>query len=197
MAPGTPISTSQLLHYGTRAAVDQALSRLVKSGFLRRATHGIYYRPKISRLVGSVPPETQEVVRVFAESRGESIAMHGAEAARQFGLSTQTPLSPVFLTSGRSRILGIGKQAVRLQHVSSKALVLAGQPAGAALSALRYLGPKNVTYQVITQVRSALPDSEFARLRAETAAMPSWLSDAFYRYERSEECSPSESRKVA
>ena len=191
--PGTPIPTSRLLRYGTRASVDQTLSRLVRSGFIERAARGVYYRPKTSRLVvGPVPPEPRAVVEALTEGRGESIAVHGAEAARQLGLSTQVPRSPVFLTSGRSKKVRMGNLEMRLQHVSSRELALAGRPAGTALAALRYLGPERVTSAVISQVRTKLPAAEFTALREETAAMPAWLSDAFFRYEHTEEPGPNQ-----
>jgi len=185
-APGTPIPTAQLLRYGTRAAVDQSLTRLVRSGLIQRAARGVYYRPKSNRLVGPVPLEPSALVKALAKSRGESVAIHGAEAARQLGLSTQTPLSPVYLTSGPTRTLRMGKNVIRLQHAPQGELAHAGQPAGTALSALRYLGPDRVTPEVIAKVRSALPESEFRTLREESPAMPSWLSDAFFRLERRE-----------
>ena len=183
VAAGTPIPTSRLLRHGPRAAVDQALSRLVRTGLIRRATRGVYYRPRISRLVGPVPPEPEAVVGALAESRGESIAVHGAEAARQLGLSTQTPLSPVFLTSGPSRTFKLGELTMQLKHARPKELALAGTPAGTALRALWYLGPGHVTPRVIAQVRSALPAEEFKALREETGAMPAWLSDTFFHFE--------------
>ncbi len=164
--------------------MDQTLSRLERAGEITRAARGVYYRPKTSRLVGAVPPEPQALVEALAESRGESIAVHGAEAARRLGLSTQAPLSPVFLTSGHSRTLQLGQLRVQLRHAAPKELVLAGTPAGEALRALRYLGPKQVTPAVIAQVRGALPVAEFTTLREETNAMPAWLSDEFYRFER-------------
>jgi hypothetical protein len=182
-APGTPIPTSRLLRHGTRASVDQALSRLVRSGLIKRATRGVYYRPKTSRLVGPVPPVPRAVVEALTEGRGEMIGVHGAEAARQLGLSNQTPLSPVFLTSGRSKTVRMGNLAMRLQHASPRELTLAGRPSGTALSALRYLGRGQVTPEVIAQVRSVLPHAEFTALREETAVMPAWLSDAFFHYE--------------
>jgi len=181
--PGALIPTSRLLRFGTRAAVDQALSRLGRAGEITRAARGLYYRPKTSRLAGPVPPEPEALAEALAESRGESIAAHGAEAARRLGLSTQAPLSPVFLTSGRSRTVQSGQLRVQLRHAAPKELVLAGTPAGEALRALRYLGPKQVTPEVIAQVRGALPVAEFKMLREETNAMPGWLSDEFYRYE--------------
>jgi hypothetical protein len=75
---------------------------------------------------------------------------------------------------------------MRLKHVSPKELALAGRPAGEALRALRYLGPKQVTPAVIAKVQGVLPAAEFKTLREETSAMPAWLSDAFFRFERSE-----------
>ncbi len=42
---GAPIAAKSLLHLGTRAAVDQALSRLVRRGRLMRAGRGVYMRP--------------------------------------------------------------------------------------------------------------------------------------------------------
>ena len=188
--PGTPLATSRLLRYGTRAAVDQALTRLTRAGSIERAARGVYYRPKVSRLVGKVPPEPRAVAEAMSAAKGESLGVHGAEAARQLGLTTQTPLSPVFLTSGRSQTVRLGKLSMRLQHVPARELALAGRPAGTALAALRYLGPEQATSTVIAQVRAQLPEAEFAALREETAAMPAWLSDTFFRFEHTEEPVP-------
>jgi len=186
-APGTPIPSSRLLRHGPRAAVDQALSRLVRTGHIKRATRGVYYRPRISRLVGLVPPEPEAVITALAEGRNESIAIHGAEAARQLGLSTQAPLSPVFLTSGSSRTIKLGQLTLCLKHAAPQELALAGRPAGTALCALRYLGPTQVNLSVIERVHSVLSAEEFKVLRAETGAMPAWLSDAFYHFEHPDE----------
>jgi len=60
---------------------------------------------------------------------------------------------------------------------------LAGQPAGDALSALRYLGPAGVNGDAINRIREALSKEEFEVLRGATTVMPSWLSDAFFRRE--------------
>jgi len=180
---GTPIPTAHLLRHGTRAAVDQALARMTRSGQLERATRGVYYRPRRSRLVGAVPPEPHSVVAAIAANRGEQVLIHGAEAARRLGLSTQIPLSSVFLTDGPSRSVRIGRTEVRLRHVPPREMALAGRPAGEALAALRYLGSEGVNSEVINRIRAVLPDEEFEVLRGATNVMPSWLSDAFFQYE--------------
>ncbi len=182
LSPGTPVATARLLSRGTRAAVDQALTRLTAAGFLARACRGVYYRPVESRFVGRVPAEAEQVVRELASAHGETLAVHGAEAARQFQLSTQVPMNPVFLTSGKSRTVQVGNRKVSLRHVSPRELVLAGTRAGAALQALKYVGKREAS-EVLPKVLAQLRPEESEALRSATAAMPSWLSDEFYRLE--------------
>ena len=45
----TPLCAAALLHLGGRAAVDQALSRLARSGRLMRICQGVYMRPLETR----------------------------------------------------------------------------------------------------------------------------------------------------
>lgn len=162
--------------------MDQALTRLTAEGFLARACRGVYYRPAESRFVGRVPAEAEKVVFELASARGETLAVHGAEAARQFQLSTQVPMNPVFLTSGKTRTVRVGDRTVALRHASPRELVLAGTKAGAALQALEYLGPQEAP-AALPKVLAQLAPKDSRALRFATAAMPSWLSDEFYHLE--------------
>ena len=99
---GTPVAAKELLHLGRRAAVDQALSRLVRRASLMRAGRGIYIRPVESRF-GTRPPAASKVVEGIAAQRGERMVPHGAAAANELGLTTQVPVREVYLTSGPSR----------------------------------------------------------------------------------------------
>jgi len=138
---GTPLAAKELLHLGSRAAVDQALSRLARLGSLMRAGRGLYIRPIESRF-GTRAPVASKVVEAIAAQRGESVAPHGAAAANELGLTTQVPVREVYLTSGRSRRLQLGAQVIELRHVPAWQLVLLGRPAGAAIRALAWLGRK-------------------------------------------------------
>ena len=44
---GEPFGTTEFLNFGGRAAVDTALSRLVKDGEIKRVSRGVFVRPKI------------------------------------------------------------------------------------------------------------------------------------------------------
>jgi hypothetical protein len=181
---GEPFTTADVIRFGTRAAVDQNLTRMVRNGSIERIARGVFVRPVINEYVGKVSPEPTKIAKAVAQSSGSAIKVHGAEAARQFQLSTQTPMQSVYWTSGPNREIKVGKTRILLRHAGSKKLALAGTPAGTALAALWYLGKEQVTPAVIEQIKSRLPESEFEALRSETRSMPAWLSDAFIRFER-------------
>lgn len=164
--------------------VDQTLSRLAKNGELTRLTRGIYVRPKQSKYVGLVMPEPVKIAQAKRVGEQESLQIHGAEAARQFGLTTQVPTTPVFCSSGPSRKFWVGNLRVQVKHVSPRKLALAGTPAGTALSALWYIGRKNISEKVIAAIKEKLPASEFETLKGARPMMPVWMADAIYRYEQ-------------
>ena len=184
MPVGEPFSPVVFLAYGTRASVDQTLSRLVKAGNVERVTRGVFVRPEASRFVGKVMPEPLKVAQIVAKATGAIVQVHGAEAARRLRLTTQVPTQAVFMTSGPSKSIRVGKMRIRLQHVCQRKLVLAGRPAGLALAAMWYLGRTEVTPALVDKIRRRLGPTEFEVLRSAAPAMPAWMSDAIFRSER-------------
>ena len=171
---GTPVSAKSLLHLGNRAAVDQALSRLAARGRLIRASRGIYLHPVVSRF-GTRPPSVEQTVRAVAARNGEIIASNGAAAANALGLTTQVPVRPVYLTSGRSRNMQLDKQVVELRHAPRWQLVLADRPAGEAVRALAWLGPEKAEAALRTLKRK-MPPGTFGELVAAAPQLPTWLA---------------------
>ncbi|HEX7424412.1 MAG TPA: DUF6088 family protein [Terriglobales bacterium] len=171
---GTPLAAKELLHLGSRAAVDQALSRLARLGSLMRAGRGLYIRPIESRF-GTRAPVASKVVEAIAAQRGESVAPHGAAAANELGLTTQVPVREVYLTSGRSRRLQLGAQVIELRHVPAWQLVLLGRPAGAAIRALAWLGPERAS-EALRTLQRKLPPTELQAVVAARAGLPTWMA---------------------
>ena len=171
---GTPVVAKELLHLGARAAVDQALSRLVRRGALIRAGRGIYVRPVVSRF-GIRPPMASKVVEAVAAQRGECVAPHGAAAANELGLTTQVPVREVYLTSGRSRRFKLGAQVIELRHVPAWQLVLPGRPAGAAIRALAWLGPTHAG-EALRTIQRKLPASELEAVLGARGRLPAWMA---------------------
>src|SRR4051812_16035551 len=106
---GALISAKEVLHFGSRAAIDQALKRLEARNELMRLGRGVYARPVKTRF-GTRAPAPEKVVERIAATRAETIVTHGAAAANALGLTTQVPTKLVYLTSGPNRKLTLGSQ---------------------------------------------------------------------------------------
>lgn len=177
---GEPFTTHRFVGLGPRTAVHQALSRMVRAGSISRVARGVYVKPRISIYVGAVTPEPLKVAQAIAAANGETMQVHGAEAARRMELSTQMPTRPIFYTSGTSRRVRVKGTSIQFKHVASRKLTLAGRPAGLALSALWYLGKNQTTPLVIARIKSKLPQEEFEALKAAVTHMPAWMAQAIH-----------------
>lgn len=171
---GGLLSPKELLHLGSRAAVDQTLTRLAREGQLIRLGRGLYALPVQGRF-GVRPPSTESVVRAIEASKGETIVASGASEANMLGLTTQVPVREVMLTSGPSRKLQLGQQSVELQHAKSWMMALGKRPAGKAIRALAWLGPEH-SASAVALLRTRLPAQEWAAMRSARAMLPSWMA---------------------
>jgi hypothetical protein len=176
LSEGGVLSPKEFLHLGGRAAVDQALSRLTKEGKLLRVSRGTYVAPVSSRF-GTRAPAPEKVVEALAAQSGEVVAPHGASAANALGLTQQVPIREVYLTSGRTRRLKLGRSEVMVKHVPRWMLALGTGPAGAAVRALAWMGPTHIGESLAT-LRRTLPASEWRALASARAALPSWMARA-------------------
>jgi hypothetical protein len=171
---GASLSAKALLHLGSRAAVDQALSRLARSSELLRVGRGVYVLPVKGRF-GARAPEIEKVVKEWATQRGETIVGNGAAAANALGLTTQVPVRQVFLTSGRSRKLKLGSQTVELQHAPPWQLLYPGQAAGEVIRSLAWVGASG-SEAALRRLRRKLPASELQAVANARARLPTWLA---------------------
>ncbi|MEP7246762.1 MAG: DUF6088 family protein [Gammaproteobacteria bacterium] len=173
-AEGTPLCAKELLHLGRRAAVDQALSRLVREGKLMRSGRGLYVLPVESRF-GTRAPSAEKVVLEVAKVRGETVASSGATAANALGLTTQVPVRLIYLTSGPSRQIKLGAQTVEMKHAPRWQLIKAGETAGEAVRALAWLGPLQAQ-QGLAKLKHTLPKAVLEQIVESRAALPEWLA---------------------
>jgi hypothetical protein len=177
MRKGQPFSRAVFAKVGSRAAVDKALSRLVLSGSLERVARGVYMRPKQSEYTGKkVRANPISVMETVARARGETIQIHGVEAVRRLGLSTQMQVLPTYYTSGSTREIKIGNAVVRLRHASPQRLQQAGTQVGVVLTAMLYLGKEGLTEQAVVKIASSLSTEEFNKLLV--CKMPRWMRSA-------------------
>jgi predicted transcriptional regulator of viral defense system len=171
---GSVFTPRQFAHLGTRAAIDQALSRLQRSGHIRRLTRGVYEFPKVHPRIGVLSPSPEAVAKAMAERTGSRITVSGAKAANLLGLSTQVPMQNVFLTEGPSRTVQIGNQTVTLRHVAPSKMIGAGTEAGIVVQAVRSLGKEGVHEIPVHSLAKQLPRPVKRAVKRLISSAPAW-----------------------
>jgi hypothetical protein len=172
---GSPLMAKGFLHLGTRAAIDQTLSRLSRIGKLMRSGRGLYVLPVESRF-GTRAPSPEKVVAESARVRGETIAPHGAAAANRLGLTTQVSMRTTYLTSGPSRQLKLGAQSIELKHVPPWQLLNANRESGEVLRALAWSGRRHAR-ETLARLKPTLIREVREELVATRSSLPGWLAE--------------------
>ncbi|MER8671223.1 type IV toxin-antitoxin system AbiEi family antitoxin domain-containing protein [Mesorhizobium sp. M1156] len=171
---GGVFTPSDFLDVAVRAAVDQALSRLVKIGKLRRLARGLYDFPKVHPQLGPLSPAPDDVAHALARETGSQLQIAGARAANALGLSTQVPSKSTYLTNGPSRRVVLGKRVVDLRHASPKHLIAPGSAVGTVVQALRHVGA--VRAADVAQIAARRLSANDKKKLASTAVQaPAWM----------------------
>jgi hypothetical protein len=174
---GKVFASKDFLDLGSRDAVDQALSRLARAGELRRLGRGLYHYPRTNPRIGlELPPDPDEIAFALARRTGTRVAPSGALAANRFGLTTQVPAKPVYLTDGRTRRVRAGDTVFLIQHVPAKDLPAGSPTSTVVFQALRHVGREAVDEQVLTRLRRALSAKDRQRLLRDSRYTTGWIA---------------------
>jgi len=171
---GSVLSPKEFLGHNTRAAVDQAFTRLTRSGKLIRVGRGTYVAP-VSGRFGTRPPTSEAVIKSIVVKKGEEVATNGAAAANALGLTTQVPVQEVFVTSGRNHTLKLGKRTIMFKHAPHWQMTFGNRPAGMAVRALAWMGQAHAQ-ETLAKIREKLPKEEWKAMVASRAAYPEWIA---------------------
>ena len=164
------------LPFGSPEGVRQALSRLARTGTIRRIGVGLYHFPVINeKLGGELPPSMDTVAHAIARRTGSRIVATGAQAANLLGLSTQVPAKPIYLTNASSRSVGVGNYSIAFRHVGPRRIGIKHDISVLVFEALRYIGQANVNDQVVDRLRHSLPADAKARLRRDLPRASIWM----------------------
>lgn len=166
------------LDLGSRAAVDQAFSRLVKRRHLRRVGRGLYHLPRLSKLLKRYgPPSLDQAVAAISRRDGIRVMTTGLDAANRLGLTNAVQVSPVYLTDGISRVVKVGNRTIEFKHAGAKLMRWHGRDGCLVVNALLWLGRRivmNPQNKIDVYLRGQLPDYVKQDLMDGVALLPSW-----------------------
>ena len=170
------VSTPQrFLDLGSRAAVDQALSRLVKKGVLRRVDRGVYSYPEMSRLIGELSPRPDAVAKAVARRGSQRLLPSGAYAANLLGLTDQVPAKVEYRTDGSPSRTMIQRLPVVLKRTTPRNLAIAGRTTGTVVQALRFLRQPQVDAAVVEKLCRRLSAADKQQLLRDIPLVPAWM----------------------
>ena len=179
----TPIT---FLDLGRRAAVDQTLGRLTKSGAIRRLARGLYDYPAKHPDFGDLPPNYDRIAQALAGRDNLKIQPSGAYAANLLGLTEQVPAKIVFFTDGPNRKVQIYKQKIVLKRTTPKNMATAGRISGLVIQALRYLKQGNMDSTVIVKLKRRLSEDDKSTLMNDIRYAPAWIGNIFRKIQERE-----------
>jgi hypothetical protein len=79
--PGGVFTPKDFLDPASRDTADQAMSRLTRSGAIKRLVRGLQYTPRQNPLLGiDVPPDLDEIAATLGRRAGSPIVPSGAVA---------------------------------------------------------------------------------------------------------------------
>ncbi len=179
---GWVCTPKDFLDMGSRAAVDQALYRLVKAGQLRRVGRGLYDVPRMSNLLKRLAPaDLYSAIAAVTRRDDARIMRSGSVYANLLGLTNQVPAKVIYDTDGTSRILNIAGFSVRFRHAPPSVMRWAGKPGAVVVQALRWLGPyASKDPDVIPILKRVLPDYVKLDLSQGIRYMPVWMRPIAY-----------------
>jgi len=174
---GWVCTPKDFLDLGNRAAVDQALYRLVKAGQLRRVGRGLYDVPRTSKLLKRLAPaDLYSAVAAVTRRDDAKIMRSGSVYANLLGLTNQVPAKVVYDTDGTSRTLTIAGFSVYFRHAPPSVMRWAGKPGARVVQALRWLGHyASKDPDVVPILKRVLPDYVKLDLSQGIRYMPGWM----------------------
>ena len=174
---GKIIFTKDFSLLGTEFAIRQTLSRLCKEGMITRLAAGTYLYPKVSKLIGTVYPSVEDVVRQIAKREKSRIVPTGLYALNKIGLSTQVPMRFVFLTDGAARELKIAGVKVKFQKTIAKNLAFKGKITILVAFALKEIGKGNVHQHELQRINELLLHENKGTIIRDSKLAPNWIAE--------------------
>ena len=173
--PGHIFSAHDFLGMAPRNTIDQTLLRLSKKGDIHKIAHGIFNKPKINPLIGTITPSVDDLVMAYAHKFGYHVQFHPAKAVNMLGLSQYVVAKPVYLTDAPNKSVQLGIHTVQFKHVCPRKLLGIGTKAGLIIQSLYYFGKSQLDDGILMKIKP-LVDADTATLLSNFYVdLPGWM----------------------
>ena len=165
------------LDFGNSESVKKALLWLQEKQKISRLSHGIYYKPEVSKLLGELSPAIDDVAKAIARRDKARIIPTGVYAQNILGLSTQVPMNYIFLTDGAARKIKIGKRTINFKSTVPKNLATKGKISTLVIQALKQIKKDNVDEEILKVIYNQLKKEERENIIHDSKLAPAWIRE--------------------
>jgi len=178
MQPGNVFITSDFSDIAPTAATNMSLSRLKKTGKIRRILRGIYDKPRFSRLLNEpVAADPSKVAYTIARKNRWSIIPMGDTALNMLHLSTQVPAVWQYVSDGPYKEYDYDNVHISFRRTSNREATGYSYTTGLVIQALRALGKDHIDRTVIELLSHQLSSEEKRNLMTEAQGTTTWIFD--------------------
>ena len=174
---GVVFFTTDFAAYGNSKISNKALERLTNQRKIMRVGRGIYTIPRKSRFFGHVTPSIETIAQGIARRDKARIIPTGLFAENLLGLSTQVPMTVVYLTDGTPRKLMIDNTPLIFKKTSPKNLATYGKISTLVIQALKSIKKEKVTDYEIEKVINHLKKENVKYLAHDMKLAPDWIRE--------------------
>lgn len=174
---GVMFCTRDVLKYGSRNAIDQALWHFVKIGFIDRVARGLFIKPGRD----TEYPTIDEIAVAKAAAFGRSIWVHGAVAAGRMNISPCHEKPHTYATNGGTTSFLAGQVRIFLKRCAPRKAKPGDRKCGLVIRALWSVGKDYIEQKHLCQAWLQMTRDERQKLRNNwCSVMPAWLTDRLF-----------------
>lgn len=166
--------------FGTPENIRLTLFRLENERLIERLAHGIYIKPKIDPLLGSIYPNIEEVAKEIAKRDKARIAPTGVMALYLLGLTTQVPLKAVYLTDGSQREIKIGNRTIKFKRTVPKSFAIKDELLHLLVQAFKEKGQHEITEDFLETIKHAVKKLDEKVMQNQVVYAPVWIQKQIY-----------------
>ena len=177
LPPTKIFTTRELLPYGTRAAVDQTLYRMVKSGFLTRLAFGVFIRdpsknPTLKEIATAKLTAYGKRLVTFAEKTLSNLKIRSAPSLKQDIEKTDS----TYAIDSHSSSFATVRGRVYFRGIGSRKFKLCETRVGQIIYALWHKTSEHCDERDIRLATARFGRKERQQLRLASVFMPTWLN---------------------
>lgn len=157
--------------------VTKILSRLAAEGILVKLANGIYLYPQTNHF-GINYPSLYTIAKAIAKRDNAQIMPTGNTALNQLGISTQVPMNNVYLTTGSSRTIQIGKRKITFKHSVPKHFAYQSQIVPLIVFSMKELGENKIDDNFLRKVEEIIDKAkEREEIEQDILLAPVWIQN--------------------